>query len=105
DRRHVTALMIQPPGVTLLRHAVADEGGAGSTQRDELVRIDWNVSCVLASKGRVGSAVLQKVAGHPVILAAARQVFDRFPEVPSMQFGAALARGAHQHDREPRIES
>ena len=67
-RGHVAALLIEPVGVALLGDAVADEGRARRAQGDELVRVDRNVAGVLAPEGRLGGAVLQEVAGHPVVL-------------------------------------
>src|SRR4030095_14229796 len=74
DRRHVAALMIEPPGVTLLRDAVADERWPWRAQRDELVGIDWDVAGVTAAEVRISGAVFHEVAGHPVVLAGAREV-------------------------------
>ncbi len=44
---HEAALMIEPLGVALLRHAVADEGQARRAQRDQFVRVDRKVAGVL----------------------------------------------------------
>ena len=61
-------------------------------------------SSVLASEGRLGRAVLQEVAGHPVVLAGSREVLHRLAEVAAMRLGAAFAGRAHEHDREARLE-
>ena len=55
------------------------------------MRIDGDVAGGLRAEGRFGGAVLQEVAGHPVILAGAGEVLDRFTEVAAMQLGAAFA--------------
>ena len=64
------------------------------------MRVDRDVAGVLAAERRLGRAVLQEVAGHPVVLARAGEVLDRFAEVAAMQLGAAFARRADEHDRE-----
>src|SRR6185295_16731301 len=90
DGRHVAALLIEPPGVAAFGHAVADEGRARRAERDQLVSVDRDVAGVPAAERGRGRAVLQEVAGHPVILARAGEILDGFAEVPAMQLGAAL---------------
>ena len=103
-RGHVAALLVEPVGVALLRDAVADEGGARRAEGDQLVRIDREVARVLAAERRLGGAVLQEVAGHPVVLAGAGEVLDRLAEVAAVQLGAAFAGRADQDHREARLE-
>ena len=104
DRRHETALMVEPLRVALFRHAVADEGQARRAQRDQFVRVDRQIAGGLAAERRFGGAVLQEVAGHPVILARAGEVLDRLAPIAAMQLGAAFAGRPDQHHREARIE-
>ena len=49
-------------------------------------------------------AVLQEVAGHPVVFAGAGEVLDRLAEVAAVQLGAALARRADEDDGESLVE-
>ena len=58
----------------------------------------------LLPKVAFDGAVLQEVAGHPVVLAGAGEVLDRFAPVAAMQLGAAFAGRSDQHDREARVE-
>src|ERR1019366_6371300 len=44
DGGHVAALVVEPLGVALLRHAVANEGGARRAQRDQLVSVHGQVA-------------------------------------------------------------
>ena len=87
-----------------LGHAVADERQPRRAERDQLVRVDRNVAGVLAAERGLRRAVLQEVAGHPVVLAGAGEVLDGFAEIAAMQLGAALAGGADQHHREALVE-
>src|SRR5262245_56773457 len=66
---HEAALMVVPLRVALFRDAVADEGQPRRAQRDQFVRIDWNVPGRLAAERRLRRAVLEEVPGHPVVLA------------------------------------
>ena len=102
DGGHVAALLVEPLGVALLRDAVADERRARRAQRDQLVRVHRHVAGVLAAEGRLGGAVLQEVAGHPVVFAGAGQVLDRLAEVAAVQLGAAFAGRADEHHGEAR---
>ena len=67
------------------------------------MRIHRDVAHVLAAEVRLGRAVLQEVASHPVILAGAGEVLDLFPQVAPMQLGAALAGGGDQADGKSRV--
>src|SRR6185437_6470551 len=93
-----------PLGVALFGNAVADEGGAGGAEGDQLVGVDGKVAGVLAAEGGVAGAVLEEVAGHPVILAAAGEVLDGFAPVAAVEFGAAFAGGADEDDGEALVE-
>ena len=73
-------------------------------QRDQFVRIHRQIAGVLAAEGRFRRAVLQEVAGHPVVFAGAGEVLDRFAPIAAMQLRAAFAGGADQHDGEARVE-
>ena len=77
---------------------------ARRAERDQFVRVHRQIAGGLAAERRLGSAVLQEVAGHPVIFAGAGQILDRFAPVAAMQLGAAFARRADQHHREARVE-
>ena len=55
------------------------------------MRVHRDVSGILAAEAGLGRAVLQEVAGHPVILARAREILDGLAEVAAMQLGATLA--------------
>ena len=57
----------------------------------------------LLPKRGFGGAVFQEVAGHPVVFAAAGEIFHRFTPIAAMQFRAAFAGGAHQHQGEALI--
>src|SRR4029079_840907 len=85
DSRHVAALMIEPAGIALFGHAVADERWSRRAQCDQLVRIHWNVAGILAAEVGFGGAVFDEVAGHPVILAGGGEVLDLLAPVASMQ--------------------
>ena len=76
----------------------------GAHKRDQLVGIHRHVAGVLAAEGGFGGAVLQEVAGHPVVFAGAGQVLHGFAEIAAVQFGAAFAGGADEHDGEARVE-
>src|SRR5437764_7823716 len=95
---HVAPAVVQPARVALLRHAVADEGEAGRAQRDQLVRVDGKVG------GRLGPAVLQVVARHPVVFARAGQGLDGLAEAPPMERGAPFAGGADESHEEAGLE-
>jgi len=64
NRRHEAALVVQPPGVALFRHAVADEGEARRTQRNQFV----------ASTGRSPGVLLPKAASDA-------PYFRKFPAI------------------------
>ena len=91
DGRHVAALMIEPSRVSLFGNAVADKNGSRRAQRDELVRVHRNVARIPAAEGCGGGAVLQEIAGHPMVFAGAGQVLDRFAPIAPMELGAAFA--------------
>ena len=57
-----------------------------------------------AAERRLGRAVLEEVAGHPVVLAGAGEVLDRLAEVAAVQLRAAFAGRADEHHGEARIE-
>jgi hypothetical protein len=50
------------------------------------------------------AAVLQEVAGHPVILVRSGDVLDDFAVVAAVELGAALTRRADVAGREPLVE-
>ena len=91
DGGHVAALLVEPVGVALFRDAVADEGRPRRAERDELVRIDRKIVGVFAAEGGFGRAVLEEIAGHPVIFAGAGEVFHGFAEIATVRLGAAFA--------------
>jgi hypothetical protein len=70
--------------------------------------ISWcasrNIVGAPRAEGGLRRAVLEEIAGHPVISAGTGEVLDRFAEIAAMRLGATLARRAHQHDREARLE-
>ena len=68
------------------------------------MRVDGDVVRVLASERRRGGAVLQEVAGHPVVRAGTSEVLHRLAEVASVRLGAPFAGRPHQHEREARLE-
>ena len=104
DGGHVAALLVQPLRVALLRHAVADEGQARRAQGDQLMRIHGYVAGVLAAENGFRGAVLQEVAGHPMVFSRSGEVLHRFSPIAAVQFGAALAGGTDEHDREAGVE-
>ena len=71
-----------------VRQADVDEGrradGLTSAERDELVRIHRQVARGFASERGFLRAVFQKVSGHPVILARARQVLNALSKVATV---------------------
>ena len=77
-RSHVAALLVEPVRVALLRDAVADERRPRRAERDQLVRVDRDVVRVLAPERPLCGAVLQEIAGHPVVLPGSGEVLDRF---------------------------
>src|SRR5207253_2001659 len=89
---HKAPLMIQPLRVALFRYAVADEGQARRTERNELMSIDRQIARILAPKRRFGGTVLNKVSCHPVVFARGSQVLNRFTPVAAMQLRSALTR-------------
>jgi hypothetical protein len=104
DRGHVAALLIQPPRIALLGDAVADEGRPRRAQGDQLVRVDGQVTGSPAAQTRLRRAVLQEVAGHPVVLPRSGQALDCLAEVAPEQRRAALAGGADKDDCKARLE-
>ena len=66
--------------------------------------IDRQVVGGLAAEHGVRRAVLEEVAGHPVVLARAREILDGLAPVASVELGSALAGRANKYRREPRIE-
>jgi hypothetical protein len=104
DRRHEAPLLIEPEGVALLGHAVADERRPRRAERDQLMGVDRDVVRGLAAERRLAGAVLQEGAGHPVVLAAGGEVLDRLAEVAAMELGAAFAGRADEDDREALVE-
>ena len=81
DRGHEAALMIEPLRVALLGNAVAHEREPRRAERDQLVRVDRNVAGVLAAERRFRRAVLEEVAGHPVILAGPVRLSTASPQL------------------------
>ena len=67
DGRHVAALLIELGGVPFFGDAVADERGARGAERDQFVGIDRQIVGGLRAEARFRRAILQKVAGHPVV--------------------------------------
>ena len=59
----------------------------------------WRVDGQVIASER--AAILQVVAGHPVVLAGAGEVLHELSEVAAMELGSALARGTDESDREP----
>ena len=99
DGGHEAALMVEPFGIALLRNAVADKGEARGAEGDEFVGVDGNVAGSLASEGRLGGAVLDEVAGHPVVLAAG-EALNGLAEIAAQEGGSAFAGGADEnHER------
>src|SRR5271168_1294246 len=96
--------MIEPFGVTLLRHAVADERQARRAKREQLVSVHWQIARRLASESRFGCAVLQEIPGHPVIFAGPCKILDSLTPVASMKLCSTLAGGTDQYHRETHIE-
>src|SRR5262249_15267910 len=84
--------------VAFLRYTIADERRPRRAQSKQFVRIDWNVSGVLAAEVGVLGSVLQKIAGHPMVFARTRQVFDGFTPVAPMQLRSALAGRTDEND-------
>jgi hypothetical protein len=78
---HVAALLIEPLRIAALRNAVAEERQARSAQREQLVRIDGDISRRLPAKAGLLGSVLQKVSRHPVVLTGAREILDGLPKI------------------------
>ena len=85
------AVLVQPQGITLLRNAVADEHKAGSAQRDEFVRVYRQHVGVPGSRLRLGCAVLDIVACHPVILTGVGEILQALTEQTAVQGSSTLA--------------
>jgi len=68
------------------------------------VRVDRDVVGVLAAERRLGRAIFQKIARHPVILAGTREVFHGLAEIAAVRLGAAFAGRADEHERKTRLE-
>ena len=66
--------------------------------------IHRNVAGVLAAEIGLRGAVLQEVAGHPVVLARAGEVLDRFTPVAAVQLGAAFAGRTDEDHGESGVE-
>ena len=103
DGCHPAAALIEPLGIAFCGNAVADEGEARGAESEKLVRVDGNVAGIHAAGGGFGRAVLQEVAGHPVILAGAGEVFDGFAEVAAQGSCSAFTGGADEDHGEARI--
>src|SRR5207302_9359251 len=71
---------------------------------NQLIGINGQVTSVLAPKRSFSRAILQEVAGHPVVAPRAREVFNLLAEITSVRFGAAFSGGTDQHDRKARIK-
>src|SRR5262249_18172257 len=99
----VAALMIEPLRIAPFRHTVADERQPRRAQRDQFMRIYWNVAGRLSAERGLFGAVIQEVARHPVILAGAGEALDRLAPVASMELGSALARRPDEDGRESLI--
>ncbi len=63
-------------------------------QGDQLVGVHRQVA------RRQRAAVLEEVAGHPMIFARSGEVLDQLAEIAAVQLRPALARGADEADRE-----
>ena len=74
-------MWIHPP--VALQRAGTDKQGPWRAQRDEMLRIHWQVPC------RQGSGVLQEIARHPVVLICRRQVLHTFAEIATQEFCAS----------------
>jgi len=59
--------------------------------------IHRQIAGVLAAEGSFRGAVLDEIAGHPMIFAGAGEAFDRFSPIAAMQFSAAFAGRTNQH--------
>src|SRR5204862_2719960 len=66
-------------------------------QGDQLVGVDGEVA------GGERAAVLDEIAGHPVVYAGPGEVLDPLAEVSTVQLRPALTRRADQADREARV--
>ena len=104
DGSHEAALMVEPLRVALLGHAVAHERQARCAEREQLVRVDGKVAGVLAAERRLRRAVLEEVAGHPVVLAGTGEALDGLAPVAAVQLCAAFAGRADEHDGEALVE-
>jgi hypothetical protein len=91
DRRHVTALLIEPIRVATRGYAVADEGRSRGAKSNQFMSVHGQITCVLAAEGRFGGPVLQKVPRHPMVSPGAGEVLDRLAKVAPVQLGAALS--------------
>jgi hypothetical protein len=68
------------------------------------VRVHGNVVRVPCAERRLGRAVPEEVARHPVVFAGPGEVLHLLPEVATVRLGAAFAGRADQHHREARLE-
>src|SRR6516164_4715385 len=88
--------MIEPSRIAFLGHTITDECRAGRAQSNQLVGINRDVAGVLAAEVGIVGTVLEKVAGHPVILSRTGQIFDCFSPVAAMQLGTSFTRGTNK---------
>ena len=100
NARHKAAVGVHPFGVPFFDQSVADEARSRSAEGDEFMRVNGDISCGF---GRIGGAVFDEVAGHPIEFPA-RKVLYRFTEDVSVKFCPTLARRANKANRDPGIK-
>src|SRR5262245_22477046 len=91
DGRHEATLMVEPPRVALFGYTVADECRPWRAERDQFMCVNRKIAAVPATEARLDRAILQEVAGHPVVLATAGEVLDGLAPIPAMKFCSALS--------------
>src|SRR5579883_2334539 len=82
-----------------LRRSGSDKHRPRRAQRDQLMRIDWQIF------RRQWPRVFQKIPRHPVILARSRHVLQLLPKIPPVKFRSALAGRTDVCNRESRVVS
>src|SRR5262249_24647927 len=68
------------------------------------MRIDGEIAGILAAKRGFGSAVLEEIAGHPVIFVRTGEIFDGFAKIAAVAFRAGFAGRADEDESEARVE-
>jgi hypothetical protein len=86
------------------RDPVADEARPRGAQRNQLMLVHRQVGHGFLAKRRVVRRILQEVAGHPVVFAAAGQVLQKLAEVAAKQLGASRAGGGDEPRGDPPVE-